>query len=78
VTTRIGPPGGAGIVALAVEAIMARQQASRTNAEPIDRPDVIQDPRPWERRSPHGCARTDPTRGRLAKFWVKRGDQPFG
>jgi subtilase family serine protease len=71
-------PMFAGIVALAVEAIVAMQQASRTNNEPIDRRDVIQDPRPWERRSPHGCARIDPTQGRRLKFRVKRRVQTFG
>jgi hypothetical protein len=66
------------MVALAVEAIVARQQASKTKTEPIERRDVIQDPRPWERRSPHGCARIDPTQGRRLKFRVKWRVQPFG
>jgi hypothetical protein len=57
---------------------VARQHASRTNAEPIVRRDVIQDPRPWERRSPHGCTRVDPTQARRLKFWVKWRFQPFG
>jgi hypothetical protein len=66
------------MVALAVEAMVATQQASKTKTEPIERRDVIQDPRPWERRSPHGCTRIEGTRGRLAKLWVKPRDQPFG
>jgi hypothetical protein len=49
-----------------------------TNTELIVRRDVIQDPRPWERRSPHGCARIEGTRGRHVKFWVEPGVQPFG